>query len=77
MPGGEIQAGAPEAHAGAPEAQEISVVTETRNLRGRPFVIPNETNSVGRAWEEWLEDIKRDFRHFQITEAIDKKDAMI
>lgn len=70
MPGGEVQAG-------APEAQEIRVVTETRNLRSRPFVVPDETNSVGKAWEEWLEGIEREFRYFKITGAVDKKDAMI
>ena len=70
MPGGEVQAG-------APEAQEIRVVTETRNLRSRPFVVPDETNSVEKAWEEWLEGIEREFRYFKITGAVDKKDAMI
>ena len=70
MPGGEAQAG-------APEAQEIRVVTETRNLRSRPFVILDETNSVGKAWEEWLEGIEREFSYFKITGAIDKKDGMI
>ncbi|KAL9958659.1 hypothetical protein ACROYT_G035708 [Oculina patagonica] len=41
------------------------------------FIIPDEANSVGKASEEWLEGIKREFRYFRITEAIDKKDAII
>ncbi len=52
-------------------------MTETRNLRTQPFVIPDEANSVGKAWEEWLEGIEHEFRYFRITQAIDKKDAII
>ena len=29
-------------------AQAIQVVTETRNLRTQPFIIPDEANSVGK-----------------------------
>lgn len=58
-------------------AQAIQVVTETRNLRTQPFIIPDEANSVGKAWEEWLEGIEREFRYFRITKAVDKKDAII
>lgn len=67
MPGGEA----------GEAAQAIHVVTETRNLRAQPFVVPDETNRVGKAWEEWLEGIEREFRYFRITEAVDKKDAVI
>jgi len=38
-------------------AQAIQDVTETRNLCTQPFIIPDEANSVGKAWEEWLEGI--------------------
>ena len=55
----------------------IRDVTETRNLRTQPFAIPEETNAVGKAWQEWLEGIEREFRVFTISEAVDKKDAMI
>ena len=41
------------------------------------FVVPDETNRIGKAWEEWLEGIEREFRYFRITEAVDKKDAII
>ena len=58
-------------------AQAIQVVTEARNLRTQPFIIPDEANNVGKAWEEWLEGIEREFRYFRITEAVDKKDAII
>ena len=34
-------------------------------------------NAVGKAWQEWLEGIEREFRFFKISEAVDKKDAMI
>ena len=30
-------------------AQAIQVLTETRNLRTQPFIIPDEANSVGKA----------------------------
>ena len=46
-------------------------------LRTQPFIILDEANSVGKAWEEWLEGIEREFRYFRITEAVDKKDAII
>ena len=51
MPGGE-------AEQGQEAAQAIRVVTETRNLRTQPFVVPDDTNRVGKAWEEWLEGIE-------------------
>jgi len=58
-------------------AQAIQVVTETRNLRTQPFIIPDEANSVGKAWEEWLEGIEREYQYFRITKAVNKKDAII
>ena len=51
MPGGE-------AEQGQEAAQAIRVVTETRNLRTQPFVVPDEPNHIGKAWEEWLEGIE-------------------
>ena len=57
--------------------QAIQVVTETRNLRTQPFAIPDEMNTVGKAWQEWLEGIEREFRILKISEAVDKKDPMI
>ena len=43
-----------EAQQGQEAAQAIRVVTEPRNLRTQPFIVPDETNLVGKAWEEWL-----------------------
>ena len=34
-------------------------------------------NAVGKAWQEWLKGIEKEFRFFKISEAVDKKDAMI
>ena len=70
MPGGE-------AEQGQEAAQAIRIFTEKRNLRTQPFVVPDNTNRVGKAWEGWLEGIEREFRYLRITEAIDKKDAII
>ena len=33
--------------------------------------------STGKAWEDWLESIEREFRYFRITDASDRKDALI
>ena len=57
--------------------QAIRVVTESRNRRIQPFAIPDEMNAVGKAWQEWLEGIESEFSFFKISEAVDKKDAMI
>lgn len=68
---------AEEAEQGQEAAQAIRVVTETKNLRIQPFVVPDGTNHVGKAWEEWPEGMEREFRYFRITEAVDNKDAII
>lgn len=61
-----------------PMAQpQINVLADIRNLRTQPFTIPDEQIATGKAWEEWLEGIEREFRFFRITEAQDKKDAII
>ena len=55
----------------------VTVMTETRNLRALPF-LPNEDQlSTGKAWEEWLDDIEREFRYFRISSPTDRKDAMV
>lgn len=53
------------------------VTTETRNLRALPFLPTEDQLSTGKAWEEWLEDIEREFRYFRISNPADRKDAMI
>ena len=60
-----------------PALQAIRVVTETRNLRTQLFAIPDEMNAMGKAWQEWLEGIEREFRFFKVSETVDKKNAMI
>ena len=75
--GEEAAAAVEEIQVAGPTVQAIRVVTETRNLRAQPFVVPGETNAMGKAWQEWLEGIEREFRFFKISEAVDKKDAMI
>ena len=70
--GEEAAAAVQEIQVAGPTVQAIRVVTETRNLRTQPFVIPDETNAVGKAWQEWLGGIEREFRFFKISEAVDK-----
>ncbi|CAC5411117.1 unnamed protein product [Mytilus coruscus] len=59
------------------EPQQITLVTETRNLRSQLFIQSDDQISSGKQWEEWLESIEREFRYFRITEPEDKKDALI
>ena len=73
----EAAAAIQEIQVAGPAVQAIRVVTETRNLRTQPFAIPDEMNAMGKAWQEWLEGIEREFRFFKISEAVDKKDAII
>ena len=53
------------------------VTTETRNLRALPVLPSEDQLSAGKAWEEWLDDIEREFRYFRISNPIDRKDALI
>jgi len=75
--GEEATAAVEEIQVAGATVQAIRVVTEMRNLRTQPFAIPDETNAVGKAWQEWLEGSEREFRLFKISEAVDKKDGMI
>ncbi|VDI57504.1 Hypothetical predicted protein [Mytilus galloprovincialis] len=59
------------------ESQQITVITETRNLRSQPFIQSDDQISTGKHWEEWMESIEREFRYFRITEPADKEDALI
>ena len=74
---GEAVAAIQEIQVAGPAVQAIRVVTETRNLRTQPFAIPDEMNAMGKAWQEWLEGIEREFRFFKVSETVDKKNAMI
>ena len=55
----------------------VTVITESRNLRSLPFRIREDQLSTGKAWEDWLESIEREFRYFRIKDASDRKDALI
>ena len=32
---------------------------------------------MGKAWEEWIEEIEREFRFFKINDHLDRKDALL
>ena len=55
----------------------VTVITESRKLRALPFRVTEDQLSTGKAWEDWLEAIEREFRFFRITDATDRKDALI
>ena len=60
------------------ESAAVTVIaTETRNLRALPFRPTEDQLTTGKAWEEWLDDIEREFRYFRIGNPADRKDAMI
>ena len=58
--------------------EAVTIVnTETRSLCALPFLPTEDQLSTGKAWEEWLEDMEREFRYFRISNPADRKDAMI
>ena len=57
--------------------ETVTVITESRNLRIRAFNPPEDQLSTGKSWEDWLEEIKQEFRYFRISSSLDKKDALI
>ena len=57
--------------------EKVTVITESKNLRSLPFKPSEDQLSTGKAWEDWLEEIEREFRYFRITSPLDKKDAII
>ena len=59
------------------EQATIRVISETRNLRTKPFTPEDDQITTGKAWDEWLEGIEREFRYFKISDPTDKKDALI
>ena len=60
------------------ESAAVTVITtESRNLRALPFRPTEDQLTTGKAWEEWLDDIEREFRYFRIVNPADRKDAMI
>ena len=61
----------------AAKAAPVRIVTETRNLRAQPFIPGDDQINTGKAWDDWIEEIEREFRYFRITDPLDKKDALI
>ena len=48
-----------------------------RNLRINPFTVDEDHIATGEKWDEWLEELEREMRFFRISDAADKKDAML
>ena len=42
-----------------------------------PFREAEQKHSSGIHWTEWLDDIERQFRYFNIHDPFDQKDALI
>ena len=54
------------------ENNTVTIITESRNLRILPFIPPEDQLSVGKAWEDWLEKIEKEFHYFKITSVQNK-----
>ncbi len=61
----------------AAPAAPVQVITAMRTLKSQPFNPGDDTIATGQAWGDWLEEIEQEFRYFEITEPLDKKDALI
>ena len=59
------------------ENETVTIITESSNLRALPFRPSEDQLSFGKAWEDWLEGIEREFRYFRITSALHKKDTIL
>ena len=57
--------------------ERVTVLRERGNLQTLPFRPVENHLSTSIAWEEWLEEIEREFRYFKIHSPMDKKDALI
>ena len=56
---------------------QVVVQTESRNLKIHQFTHTDDQTSIGVAWQDWMEELEREFRFFKITDPADKKDALI
>ena len=59
------------------ESNAVTMITASRNLRALPFRPSEDQLTIGKDWEDWLEEIEREFRYFKITSPLDKKDPII
>ena len=48
-----------------------------RNLRIKPFTVDEDHIATGEKWHDLLEELEREMRFFRISDAADKKDAML
>ena len=48
-----------------------------RNLRINLFTVDEDHIATGEKWDDWLEELEREMRFFRISDAADKKDAML
>ena len=48
-----------------------------RNLKINPFTVAEDHLATGAKWDDWLDELEREMRFFRITDAADKKDAML
>ena len=55
----------------------VTIITESRNLKAQPSTPGDNQLTTGKVWDEWLVEIKQEFRFFQITDPVDKKDALL
>ena len=49
----------------------------TKDLRIQPFKPTNDRLLTGRAWQEWVENLERQFHFFKIGDISDRKDALL
>ena len=48
-----------------------------RNLRLKPFTVDEDHIATGEKLDDWLEELEREMRFFRISDAADKKNAML
>ena len=48
-----------------------------RNLKIDPFTVDEDHIATAEKWDEWLDELEREMRFVRISDAADKKDAML
>ena len=59
------------------ENQHCITTEGGRNLRIKPFTVDEDHIATGEKLDDWLEELEREMRFFRISDAADKKDAML
>ena len=57
--------------------ERVRVNLVTRDLRKESFKPTNDRLLTGKAWQEWVENLERQFRFFKIGDISDRKDALL